>query len=523
MPQLSQQILHLFRQPEAREQLTHILHGIEKESLRATAQASLAQTPHPRALGSTLTHPSITTDYSEALLEFITPVYERADQALEHLRQLHCYTYRHIGDEMLWVNSMPCRLEGESNIPIAYYGTSNVGRMKYVYREGLANRYNKAMQTIAGIHYNFSLPEGFWRLLQQHRGEQGSLQTYQSRGYFRLIRNFRRYSWLLIYLFGASPALSRSFLEARPNDLESLDADTLYRPWATSLRMSDLGYQSNAQSSLKVCFNGLETYTATLREAISTPYAPYQKIGLKDNEGHYRQLNTNLLQIENEYYSSIRPKRVTQSGEKPVCALTARGVEYIEVRCLDLNPFSALGISVEQCHFLDAFLLFCALADSPLIDDEECIELDRNYSRVINEGRRPGLTLSRQGQPIEVKAWALRVIEQVAGAAGLLDEANNTRAFSASLMAEKAKVEDPSLTPSAQVLAHLQNRSQSFIEFGIESALEHRASFSQCHLDEAQRAELERMAEQSLEEQRVIEEQDSIDFDTYLEHYFAQT
>ncbi len=522
MPQLSQQILHLFSQPDAREQLTHILHGIEKESLRATSSAQLAQTPHPRALGSTLTHPSITTDYSEALLEFITPVYEQAEDALSHLRQLHCYTYRHMGDEMLWVNSMPCVLEGEAHIPIAYYGDSNVGRMKAIYREGLANRYNKAMQTIAGIHYNFSLPAGFWKLLQQQNGETGSLQEFQSRGYFRLIRNFRRYSWLLIYLFGASPAFSKSFLEGDSNDLETLDEDTLYLPWATSLRMSDLGYQSDAQSSLKVCFNGLESYTATLREAITTPYAPYQKIGLKDAQGNYLQLNTNLLQIENEYYSSIRPKRVIKSGEKPVCALTARGVEYIEVRCLDLNPFTPLGLDAEQCHFLDSFLLFCALADSPVIEDAECIELDRNYTRVVNEGRRPGLELIRQGETIELKAWANRLMEQVAGAASLLDRANETQRYSNSLIAQNAKIDNPDLTPSAQVLAQLKGNSQSFIDFGIESALKHHSAFSACQLSDDETAELALLAQQSLQEQLQIEQQDSVEFDTYLEHYFAQ-
>ncbi|MCL6414382.1 glutamate--cysteine ligase [Aestuariirhabdus sp. Z084] len=523
MPQLSQQILQLFSQPAAREQLTHILHGIEKESLRTTPNANLAQTPHPIELGATLTHPSITTDYSEALLEFITPVYEQVEDALEHLRQLHCYTYKHMGNEMLWVNSMPCILEGDAMIPVAQYGDSNVGTMKSVYREGLASRYNKAMQTIAGIHYNFSLPEGFWQLLQQERGDQGSLQAFQSRGYFRLIRNFRRYSWLLVYLFGASPALSKSFLEGRPHDLEQLDGDTLYLPWATSLRMSDLGYQSDAQASLNICFNGLDTYLQTLRQAISTPYEPYQQIGVRDDEGNYLQLNTNLLQIENEYYSNIRPKRVTQSGEKPICALAARGVEYIEVRCLDLDPFEPLGISAEQSHFLDSFLLFCALADSPHIDEEECLELDRNYNRVVNEGRRPGLELQRQGESIALSDWANRLMTQIGGAAKLLDTANDTQRYSNSLPAQNAKIADPSLTPSAKVLDALKNNQQSFIDFGTQIAQKHHSSFSACKLCETKANELKQLARQSLEEKAQIEQADSVDFETYLEQYFAQT
>ncbi len=522
MAQLTEQTLQFFTQPAALELLTKIQHGIEKESLRTTADARLSQELHPKALGSTLTHPSITTDYSEALLEFITPVYTDVQEALDHLRRLHCYTYHQIGNEMLWVNSMPSVLEGNARIPIAHYGNSNVGRMKAVYREGLANRYDKAMQTIAGIHYNLSLPAGFWELLHQEHTDDRSLQDLQSDGYFSLIRNFRRYSWLLMYLFGASPALSKSFLGSRPHHLQELDADTLYLPYATSLRMSDLGYQSDAQSSLNICFNGLDTYTATLRKAISTPYPAYQELGLKDEQGNYLQLNTNLLQIENEYYSSIRPKRITLSGEKPVCALSSRGVEYIEVRCLDLDPFVPLGISSEQSHFLDAFLLFCALADSPAITDSECEALNRNFQLVVSEGRKPGLELSRQEQPIELAVWGERLLTQISGAATLLDRAHGSSHYGASVLAQMTKINNPEQTPSARVLQTLRDNQQSFIEFGVQTALQHRQNFSTCHLTEEQIQQFQQQAKQSISDQLEIEQQDTLSFEEYLEQYFQQ-
>ena len=142
--------------------LTQIGRGIERECLRVTAEGTLAQTPHPRALGSALTHPSITTDYSEALLEFITPVSRDIDETLDILARIHGFVYRQLGDELLWSSSMPCIVSGDAGIPVARYGQSNVGRMKTVYRYGLGHRYGRLMQAIAGVHYNFSMPEAYW-------------------------------------------------------------------------------------------------------------------------------------------------------------------------------------------------------------------------------------------------------------------------------------------------------------------------------------------------------------------------
>jgi len=317
--------------------------GLEKEGLRVDADGFIAQTPHPEALGSALTNPAITTDYSEALLELVTPVCESTEELLGALDGIHSYVHQHLGDEVLWPLSMPCRLDGDASIPIAHYGTSNIGTLKTVYRRGLAERYGRMMQSIAGTHYNFSMPDSFWENWQKQLGDTGPLSEFRTQQYFWLIRNFRRRSWLLMYLFGASPALDKSFVEGRRHRLDTLDNQTLYEPYATSLRMSDLGYNNQAQSSLDICFNRLETYTQTLDHAIHTSWPPYREIGLF-RDGDRIQINDSVLQIENEYYSAIRPKRTTQSGEKPLHALQSRGVEYVEVRCLDLDPFAPQGL-----------------------------------------------------------------------------------------------------------------------------------------------------------------------------------
>lgn len=501
--------------------LTGILHGIEKEGLRVDADGMLAQTDHPRSLGSTLTHPSITTDYSEALMEFITPVFEQADDALDFLADLHKFTFEHLDDEELWCASMPCQINSEDDIPVARYGSSNIGQMKHIYRIGLQYRYGKMMQTIAGIHYNFSMPEKLWPVYQQWLGNTESLQDFQSDSYFKLIRNFRRHSWLLLYLFGASPALPASFMADKEHALETLGDHSLYLPYATSLRMSDLGYSNKAQASLNICFNKLDTYASTLEKAIQTPYADYQALGVVV-DGKYRQLNSNVLQIENEYYSDIRPKRVTQSGEKPVQALTNRGVEYIEVRNTDINPFLPLGIDSAQADFLDLFLLTCLFSRDSDISDKECELIGQNHDLVVNRGREPGLMLQTLNGDKALTDCAHEFLDLMAQTAALLDESQQTNKYSETITVQRAKVEDPSLTPSAQVLAAMEQDQLSYNELVLRESRRHRGTLLSQPLSDCKRQTMETQAANSLDDQAAAEAADTQDFDHFLADYMAQ-
>jgi glutamate--cysteine ligase len=389
-----------------------------------------------------------------------------------------------------------------------------------VYRKGLALRYGKTMQCIAGIHYNFSLPEKLWPLLKQAEGFVGSDRDFQSSSYIALIRNFRRYSWLLMYLFGASPALDAGFLRGRSHQLEQLDPDTLYLPYATSLRMSDLGYQSNAQAGLTPCYNDLASYTDSLRKAVATPYAPYVEVGTH-KDGEWVQLNTNILQIENEYYSNIRPKRVTYTGERPIQALMARGIQYVEVRCLDINPFLPMGIDLVESRFLDAFLLFCALNDSPLLTNTHCGNATSNFLSVVKEGRRPGLQLQRDGQPIALKEWAGQLLENIAPLAALLDQSHGGDAHSKALDAQMAKVRDSSLTPSAQVLAAMAEHKESFAQFSLRQSQAHAEFFRSEPLPAAEQARFEELARSSLAQQVELEKNEVGDFDVFVGAYQA--
>ncbi len=516
--------LALLAKPEHRAVLGG-LRGIERETLRVEPNGHLAATPHPAALGSALTHPQITTDYAETLLEFITPAESDIATTLEKLDGIHRYAYSKLGSELLWSQSMPCQLPGEADIEIAWYGQSNLGMLKHVYRRGLALRYGKAMQCIAGIHYNYSLNEDLWKVLADHEAEAGakrlSAMAYQSERYLATIRNFRRYSWLLMYLFGASPVLAASFLRGRPHKLEQLSEDTLYLPYATSLRMSDLGYQNDAQSGLSPHENCLDSYVAALTKAVNQPYEPYAKLGTKNAAGEWTQLSTNVLQIENEYYSTIRPKRVIRTAERPIQALCARGVQYIEVRCMDVDPFEPVGISVATGRFLDAFLLFCALEESDAISSEQGLRYTENFALTVKEGRRPGLMLNDGERDLTLQAWGTQLLARIAPVAALLDAQRGDQAHADALALAAAKLANPDLTPSAKVLAALRANGKSFAAFGLTQSEKHAAYF-RSHAPSAQEAAyFDALATASLAEQADMEAAPQSNFDDYVAAYRA--
>ncbi|SDK41230.1 glutamate--cysteine ligase [Billgrantia gudaonensis] len=498
--------------------------GVEKEGLRVDQEGRIARTPHPSALGSKLTHPHITTDYSEALLEYITPVYCRPADAVAFLADLHRFSYRHLGDELIWPGSMPARLDGNDSVTIADYGTSNVGMMKHVYRRGLDVRYGRIMQAIAGVHYNFSLPDELWTALRDMDGAADTpLDDYRSARYFGLIRNFRRHSWLLLYLFGASPALDRSFLpDGRvPDKLEPHGRDTLISRYATSLRMSDLGYQNKVQAQLKICFNSLSNYVGTLRHAISTPWPTYQALGVRE-DGRWHQLNANILQIENEYYSDIRPKRVARHDETPSQALEARGVEYIEVRCLDLDPFNALGIDEARMHFLDVFLMWCLLSESPWIPDDECDRLDDNRQRVVERGRDPEMRLEHDGRRRSVAEWGGEIFTELAQVAELLDASVEGTPHADALERLEPSLRDPALTPSGRLLARLDETGEEFVDAMLALAREQAAQLRAESLDPAREALFADLAATSHRQQRDIEAAERETFEVFLDQYFAR-
>ena len=496
-----------------REQLLGMRRGIEKESLRSQPSGALALTPHPAALGAPLTHPHITTDYSESQLELITGVHASAEDVLGELQRIHQFVVRALadashaaGDERLWVGSMPCGLPTDETIPLGVYGRSNIGRAKSVYRMGLGHRYGRRMQTISGIHYNWSLP------------------GLANEEYFALIRNFRRHSFLLLWLFGASPAVCASFVAGRAHGLQPLAEGTLHMPWGTSLRMGRLGYQSDAQATLAVSYNSLASYGDSLYGALTQPWPAYEAIGIRNLGGEYNQLSTTLLQIENEFYGTIRPKRVIRSGERPLHALRERGVEYVEVRCMDLDPFVDIGIAADTTRVLDLFLLHCLLAPSPDDTPQEVAALGRNQHRTAAQGREPGLRLERHeaGRVREVVLveWAAEIVEALAPIAAALDTLHGGSAYRTALAGAQRALAEPATLPSARVLAAMQQDfGGSYTGFARARGEAARAQLLALPWSAEQQSAFAAMARVSQQRQQAIEAADTVDFETWRQAY----
>jgi glutamate--cysteine ligase len=496
------------------------LKGVEKESLRVLPQGKLAHTPHPQALGSALTSKHITTDFSESLIELVTPTFRHSWELLQYLLDLHQFVYRHLGDELLWATSMPCAIDGDDDIPLAQYGSSHVGRMKTVYRNGLGLRYGRMMQAISGVHFNYSFPLPFWEAYAALTGSRSAGSDFVSASYFDLLRNYRRHGWLVLYLFGVSPVVCKSFLRGREFELKDLGAGTAYEPYATSLRMSDVGYRNRNQAGLEVSVNNLSDYVRDLQRAITTPHPPYEALGVKVN-GEWRQLNANILQIENEYYSFIRPKRVARSGERPTKALQRAGVEYVEVRALDVSAFDPVGVNQNKLRFLEIFVALCLLKESPPIGASEEAALDANHLTVARRGREPGLALSRDGRSVPMRAWAAELLDSMSGLAEILDRGDPARPYAHALAAQSVKVDNVALTPSARLMAELSS-GQSFFDLALRMSAEHKAYFLELYPPNEERLrELGEEARESLAAQRRIESSDRGTFDEYLAQYFA--
>ncbi len=489
--------------------LGDIRRGIEKEGLRVLPTGGLALTPHPKALGSALTHPHITTDYSESQLELITGAHRGVQECLDELTEVHQFVDRVLqaqGGEMMWASSMPCGLPTDETIPLGRYGSSNIGRAKSIYRMGLGHRYGRRMQTISGLHYNWSMP------------------GVTSEQYFALIRNFRRHAFVLLYLFGASPALCPCFVQGREHRLQPLgqSGQALYLPYATSLRMGRLGYQSDAQATLAVSYNGLEGYANSLHGALTKPYPAYEAVGLRNPGGDYNQLGTSLLQIENEFYGTIRPKRTVRTGERPLHALRERGVEYVEVRLMDLDPFAPVGITPEAMRLLDVFLLHCLLSDSPPDTPAEIAELQRNQHLTAERGREPGLCLERGGAPVVLRDWAAEVLAECIPLAEALDREHRGSDYQAALAAAQARVAAPQQTPSARVLAQMQaQHGDSFEAFAMHQTRQAHAALQALPWTEAQQARYAAMAEASLADQKAIEAADRLPFEEWRQQYMS--
>lgn len=519
-------VTDFFRENDNLDLLRGIKRGIERECLRVDQDGRLSSKLHPKGLGSSLTHPFITTDFSECLLEFITPAQTDLKETLSCLEKIHKFCLSELGEEILWNSSMPCVLGNSNEIPIAEYGSSNIGRMKNIYRKGLDLRYGSLMQVISGLHFNFSFPDEFWEKLKSKKEKTNeSLQEFKSSSYMGLIRNFHRFSWVIPYFFGASPALCKSFITASKKEHQLQDFDgkgTLFGSFATSLRMSDLGYQNKRQDKLSVNYNSLKGYVDGLEEAIFSVDENWKKLGVKKN-GEYIQLNDSILQIENEYYGTIRPKRVAFPGERPATALKERGIEYIELRSVDINPFSPIGITEEQIRFLDIFITFCLFQDSRPLNPKESNLNSSNLKKVVLEGRKPGLMLfNEQEKESSMEQLLNEVMANMLSIAKIFDRLDGENSYCEVIEDKKKEISDPELTLSGQFLNELKKSEKTFFYYTLDKSKKLKEQFLQNPLSENQLDCFKVTSAKSLKSQKKLEESDKISIDEYIKDYFKK-
>lgn len=503
------------------------LKGLEKESLRITHSGAISKLPHPTKWGSALTNPHITTDYSEALPEFITPAFGDTDKTLDFLKDIHNFALSTIPqDEILWNNSMPCRISDDKDIPIAEYGKSNAGRMRHIYRLGLDYRYGRRMQAIAGVHFNYSLPEHFWELGKELFPVTKDNSVFLSRNfvYLSMARNYLRFGWLILLLFGSSPACCKSYLPQRSSRFKPIKKNSLVAPYGTSLRMSDVGYKNKNQSHLKINLNNLEQYIDALIKAMRTPYPEYEAIGIYEGNKQI-QLSANLLQIENEYYSSIRPKGIAMEGQRPSVSLQKNGIDYIEMRGLDVNPFNPFGIDKDCLFFCEIFLIFCLLENSPPISDSEYEVLEYNDLSVALRGRQPNLALinNTNRKKIFIMDWSDYLLSKMVPIGEALDSSYKTKRYSQALKNQINLLKSPDLLPSARFHQLLSDSNQEYQDFNFDLASQHAKQICKDSLAPNKVSYFEAVNSQSRKKQNQLEaESKHYELKKYINNYLSR-
>lgn len=501
--------------------------GLEKESLRVDAQGSISQLDHPSVLGSALCHTAITTDFSESLLEMVTPPCASSAESLKYLTGIHQFVATRLPvGEMLWNTSMPCIVQGEHSIRIGEYGDAHSATMKHAYRRGLALRYGRMMQAIAGIHYNFSIPDSFWeRWAELNSIQYNNIAALRTAGYFHMTRGWMRIAWVVPYLFGASPAVCETFLgdHAEESDLDRLNTQTRYARYGTSLRMGNIGYRYREDSGvdLSVCHSSFAHYMNDLQGHVTTEHPEYAKQGVLDKWGKYQQLSANRLQIENEFYSSIRPKQIPEGNEMPLIAMRERGIRYLELRSLDINPFEPTGLAEDQLAFLEVLMVFTALMDPSPQDAQAIVRAKHNVETVAHRGREPGLTLETVEGSVALRDWGLQLIDALAPIAQWFDQQNGTESYTASVNTQRQRFESSDYTTSADVIDQVHS-SGSFSRFAMDQSARHHHALVDSEMDEALCETLMVGASESMLKQRQLEAETKGEFNDYLASRFEQ-
>ena len=360
--------------------------GIEWESLRAKDDGKLSLTPHPAVFGDKLTNPLITTDFSESQIEIITPTFDTIDDAFENFSLLSDMVNASLPrDEYLWFQSIPCILPYWDQIPIAQY--SEEGESSQKYREDLARRYGVKKQMISGVHFNFSFSERFLKKLYSLENDDLSFKDFKDDIYLKIARNYLRYCWLIIYLTGCSIGSHKTF----SNDCIHLmdakdDYGSYYSTKGPSFRNASCGYKN--LKDLYPSYNSVNEFVGDINSFID---------------------NGDLSEAK-ELYTQIRLK--PKNPKDLLNSLKDSGIEYIEIRTLDINPFYQCGIVNRDMKFLHLFLIYMLVKDeSDYLAWQN--EAKINEERTAESGYVDSMRLLRDGCEVTLKDWAYEIINEM--------------------------------------------------------------------------------------------------------------
>ena len=362
--------------------------GIEWESLRARGDGELALTPHPELFGDKLKNPLVTTDFSESQIEIITPTFNTIDETFDTFSLIADLVNASLPyDEYLWFQSIPCILPYGDQIPIAQY--SGEGKSSQRYREDLAKKYGLKKQMISGIHFNFSFSDEFLKKIYELEESPLTFKEFKNNVYLKIARNYLRYCWLIIYLTGCSIGSHNTFSKdcIRLMDAED-DYGSFYSTKGPSFRNSSCGYKN-------------------LKELLPS----YESVDAFVNDINSFIENGDLSEAK-ELYTQIRLK--PKNPQDLLNSLKNDGIEYIEVRTLDVNPFYQCGLIRQDMKFLHLFLIYMFIKDETDYADWQR-EAKINEENTAEKAYVDSMRLLRDGKEVTLKSWASEIINEMYG------------------------------------------------------------------------------------------------------------
>ena len=395
--------------------------GIEKESQRVYADGSIVTSPHPKAFGNRRFHPYIQTDFAESQLELVTPPMKKLEDTLRWLSAIHEVTLRTLPeDEFIFPFSMPAGLPPEEQIKVAQLDNQE----DVAYREHLVQSYGKYKQMVSGIHYNFQIDPKFIDALFHTQNETQSAVDFQNNFYLKIAKNFLRYQWILLYLFSATPTVEEKYFRGH-SPLKS-------HQYVRSLRSGKYGYVNDPK--IYVSYDSLQEYVETLEHWVKS----------------------GDLIAEKEFYSSVRLR-----GAKKARDLLEKGIQYLEFRLFDLNPFAPYGMELADAKFIHYFILLMAWLDDTA--DQEGIKLGKTrLSEVAWEDPRQQSVYAVEGELVLLEM--LKMLEQL----NVSDEIKT-------IVKDKlGQFADPSQTLCAKVVSAIEQVG-SYQQLGVDIAQSNKA------------------------------------------------